>query len=185
MSMTKAKHPVIEVLEDLWNFVRSGFSYQGHNGFYGNIGFQDGQCYAAGDPVTVRTRLLATGEFSDATIGRPLQPSEYVVLWLRQSQFEVSSDALHWLPGQWHMKLKGQRDVHVSVVPKAGAVFEYFDGDGHGHLGVVERVGVDQSIALTGIGLREEGAYAACTLDKSSWQALGPVFTTVAKKTHV
>jgi hypothetical protein len=178
--MTKSHSPFTLVLKELWDFVVGGFRYSPPS-TYAPVRLIPGQHYGATDTDTSRIRLLLTGQYTEGMLVRPLQPSEVATFMLREYGYAVPDVALAWLPGQWHMKLKGASDVHVSVLPKAETVIEYFDADGVGHLGVVTNVAADENITFVTIDTERPGVLQTKTAEKTTWQALGPVFTKLPK----
>lgn len=174
-----------EVLHDLWRFTSAGFSYRPLHTTDVLDGFHEGARYAEDNRWTTQTRLMLSGLYTEQQIKRPLQPGEYAMAKLQEKGYHVPKEALTWLPGQWHMKLKGQAGVHIGVSPKVGAVMEFFDADSNGRLGLVSYVSREESITLESIGMHESGVFETHVIPKASWQALGPVFTSFTKASSV
>jgi hypothetical protein len=179
--MTESMQAIKDVLHELWQFVRSGFSYQSPQTITTSVELREGNLYTALDPTTTRLRLLVSDLYTEQMIKRPLQASEYALFTLLKRDYEVPKEVLTWQPGQWHMKLKGRTGIHIGVLPKVESVMEFFDSDGAGHLGLVTTVSDEESITLESIGMHEPGVFETHIIPKQSWQTFGPVFTSFSK----
>jgi hypothetical protein len=175
----------IEVVQDLWRFVIAGFRYQNTGNDFAPLQFEPGNIYGPKDESTIKARLLLTGMYDERELSKPLQSSEYVTLWMREHGYHVDQAAHRWLPGQWHMKLKGLPGVHIGIKPKPASIFEFFDTESMGHLGVVVEIDNDDTITVTSIGMESTGIFETHHIPKERWQSFGAVFTTLPKESIV
>jgi hypothetical protein len=134
-------------------------------------------------PNTTQVRAIIQDEFGLGRSEFPLQAGEYVTyrLWKRGMEI-VWPDVRPRMPGNWHRILKGVSGVHVSTVPKVGAIMEYISDEEIGYLAYVDAVFPDESIAVSEVNNPDSGVYTETQLPKSVWKELRPVFIEVTSR---
>jgi hypothetical protein len=95
-----------------------------------------------------------------------IQNSQVVLLALRMSPI-----------GRWNQTLKGVASVKIEVQPSTGALMEWFDEQGEGNAGIVERVSPASAITVRSISQAPSGTHIEHEFTEPAWKGLGPVFT--------
>ncbi len=126
---------------------------------------------------TIRVRSIIGDVFGLRYSEFPLQSGEYILYKLWRKGVKVTWPQVRpRIPGQWHVILKGQQHVHMSVTPKVGAVMEYTLDNEIGHLAYVEAVFPDSTIAISEAHYPDSGIYNERELTKVEWLELKPIF---------
>jgi len=127
--------------------------------------------------TTRRARAIIGDEFNARLATLPLHPEEYVYYQLLARGLDLpETNVRPRRAGHWQKLFAGARGVHIGVRPKTGAVMEYIDADGTGHLAYVEAVFPDGSVSLSEVGDPDLGYYNERVLGTEVWQALAPVY---------
>jgi len=141
--------------------------------------FSVGTAYDAGHATTVRLRKLIKDMFACADANLPLTSVEYVTYRLlrnrRQIQWPLTRPRL---PGQWQTILRGQKGIHIGIVPKTESVMECIK-DETGLLLYVEAVFPDESIQVSAVDYQGLGVYTEDVFPKEVWRELRPIFIEV------
>lgn len=142
------------------------------------IKFTSGQTYDAKHPDTVAVRSwLATYDHHLISSG-PLTVKEWLLYGVGFGRPQLSLIALHMTPiGRFHVTLKGQPGVLVTIEPQTKAVMEWYNGTS-GQVAVVLQVTPEQTITIEQMTDDNTGTYLQQVLSKSNWVELRPTFTT-------
>lgn len=142
--------------------------------------FQLGEIYSANHPDTKMLREYIKDEFFTKTLFLPLQAGEYAYyeMLVNKRKF-IWTEERPRIPGVWQNILKGQTGIQISISPKTSSVIEYLKPNGHGWVGYVKSVHIDESIVVTGVGRIIEGEYSEDTFTKAEWLEMHPVFISV------
>ena len=137
----------------------------------------DGASYPAEHVETEKLRSCIADAFAARALSLPLQSVEYVSyrLWRDGRSLPWGSERPR-LPGSWQHLLRGQRGVTIGITPRTGAVLEYLDEEGTGHLAYVESVTPDEAITLAGVAAGGDGEFYTTVVPKESWREWRPVF---------
>lgn len=141
--------------------------------------FQENTLYDAHNAETKKLRLCIFDDFQGGAIETDLTDVEYVMyrLFRRQRNITWGTERPR-TAGTWQKKLRGKKNVHMSIHPKQDTIMEYVQED-IGHVVYVEAVFPDASMALSTVGVPTEGNFAQMTLHKEEWKELRPVFIEV------
>jgi hypothetical protein len=139
--------------------------------------FNVGEIYSANHPETKKLRRLQNDEFAARELYLPLQDVEFVSFELGRQHKSLPWGAVRpRIAGTWQNILKGKPTIQISITPKTGSILEFAREDGTGFVGLVESVGVDETITMTGVGRLIDGEYRREILQKAVWQEWRPVF---------
>lgn len=128
-------------------------------------------------PNTARVRSILEDIFGLNRSEFPLQAGEYVLYRLWKKGVRIAwPEARPRIPGLWHKILKGIEEIHIGVIPKAGAIMEYMQHDDIGHVAFVEAVFPDDTITISEVNYPHSGIYNERELTKAEWKELRPVF---------
>ena len=142
--------------------------------------FTIGEENVSDDPNTLKIRAAIEDEFGGGAADVPLQSAEYVLYRLyRKGKRIVWPEVRPRIAGAWHEILRGVPDIHMGIQPKDGAIMEYTQKDGEGHMAYVEAVFPDETISLSEANYPEAGIYNERVLTKEEWRELHPVFIEV------
>ena len=141
--------------------------------------FLIGTAYDAGHVTTVRLRKLIKDMFACAEANLPLTSVEYVTYRLLRNRRQIRWPLVRpRLPGQWQAILRGQKGIHIGIVPKTGSIMECITEE-TGILLYVEAVFPDESIQVSAVDYQGLGVYSEDVLPKEVWRELRPVFIEV------
>lgn len=142
--------------------------------------FEIDKAYEADSREALFVRSCIGDEFNGDALKLPLQPEEYVYYRLALQGRGISwTHTRPRLAGRWHVLLKNNAHVHISIAPSEDSIMEYADGESVGHIVYVDVVLPDQSIVVSGLDADRNNVYAVTRLYKDDWQALRPVFLEV------
>lgn len=143
--------------------------------------FAEGEEYPVDHPNTARVRALLGDPFGAGHTDLPLQAGEYVLykLWRKGKRIDWPRTRDPRVPGLWHRILRGVPRIHMSIMPKVGAVMEYMMHDDIGHLAYVEAVFPDDAISISEANYPDGGRYSERVLTKEEWRELRPTFISV------
>lgn len=141
---------------------------------------QKGVRYDAYHPETAKLRAMIGDMFALEGTAHDLADVEYVTY-----QLAVRGIQIDWpqtrprLAGLWHTILKGEKRVHMGVLPVPHAIIEYATENGMGHVAFVEAIFPDEAIHISEVGHPEDGIYGERTLSHEEWREYRPVFIEV------
>jgi len=143
--------------------------------------FKYGQTYDSSSKETAKLRSYIEDAFAGNVVDVPLTDVEYVTYRLLKKGRSIAWGNLRpRTAGLWQNLLRGQEDVHMSIVPKTDSIMEYISEDDVGHIVYVDAVFPDESILISEIGFPDLGQYSERTLLKDEWREFRPVFIDVA-----
>lgn len=138
--------------------------------------FLVGATYESDHQSTKKLRAYIGDSFSGAASHAPLSSVEYVTYRLARLRKEIPWGSVRpRIAGNWQRLLKGERGVHIGIVPKTGAVMEYHLED-VGHLAYVDAVAPDGTVRVSMIADDDASRYLEVELSEESWKELRPVF---------
>ena len=137
--------------------------------------------YTAYHNTTSQVRKLIDDDFAAADLALPLLSAEYVTYSLLRAGRKIP-----WplerprLPGRWSYILRGVRGVHIGLLPRTGAIIEYFDHEGEGYLAITEAVHPDGTVIISGVGLESEGVFVRKEVEETWCKERAALWITVA-----
>lgn len=141
--------------------------------------FSVGSAYDANHATTIRLRKLIKDMFACSEAHLPLASVEYVTYRLLRNRRQITWPLVRpRLPGEWQTILRGQKGIHIGIVPKTGSVMECITEDA-GLLLYVEAVFPDDSIQVSAVDYQGLGVYTEDVFTKEVWRELRPVFIEV------
>ncbi len=136
--------------------------------------------YTADFSETKKLRNAIDDAFFGDACGAPLSSAEFVTYLLSDRGVDIK-----WgmerprIPGSWQRFLRGAPNVHMGVIPKAGAIMESEDENGW-RLSFVDAVFPDERIRIRSVSEGETPQYFEQIQTKEEWREARPIFIEIS-----